>query len=77
MGLRTLEEINDALEGVRASIKSAQTAQAYEDALGQSKTAPLLQTLYDRENELLVERAIANGSVNPGLVVVHGVPGRR
>ncbi len=73
MALRTLDEINTALTSVQAAITATETAQSYKDALGQEKMMAHLQTLYKRENDLLVERQqLSSKGSSAGLAIVHG-----
>lgn len=54
---RTRTEVNEALASVRTAITAAEKAQSYGSGLGNSKTMADLRTLYQREKELLAERA--------------------
>jgi len=74
---RTLEENTAALAAVRAAIDATLTAQDYTTALGQRKAMPQLQILFDREKELLAERAaLSSTGSGGGLVVNQGIPAR-
>ncbi len=54
---RTRIEVTEDLASVRASIRSAESAQSYGTGLGNNRTMADLTTLYKRENDLIAERA--------------------
>lgn len=74
---KTLAELNEDIASVRASIRAAESAQAYRSGLGQEKTMASLSVLYRRETDLLAERsALLSGSTSAGPVWNKGVINR-
>lgn len=66
---KTASELQEALISVRAAIRSAETAQSYQSALGNARTMANLQVLYERERLLEAElSALQTGGVVGGLV---------